>query len=93
MIKVDFYQKQGHCPQCLNMDRAIRSWVADTTEWCQVSHYFIEDHPEIVQKAHASSAPVVRIVRDDKEQFVSGNNPDILIDMLNGQDTLWDFDM
>lgn len=91
---VEFYEKQyGHCPQCVNMRKVLDKWIEDhPQEDVTVITVGIEDELDNIksQFSDVSSAPLVVITRDNTVTHVSGNNPDILVDLLAGDDEIWE---
>ncbi|AYQ98438.1 thioredoxin [Corynebacterium phage Kimchi1738] len=96
MTKIDVtaYEKtRSHCPQCEDMRKHFERWLSDDEN----IHHDItrvtlsaEDNRDLLIELGVMSAPVYVIERDGKTSVVSGNNPDILIDALNGVDGIWD---
>ena len=94
-IEIEFYEKTySHCTQCENMKAALMEWIEQNKGKDQITLFSLsaEDNIDHIQKEapDAQSAPVVKVIRGTVEQWVSGNNPDILIDVLEGRTSIWD---
>lgn len=93
-IDVTVYEKtRSHCPQCDDMRKHFEHWLNDDDN---VHHdvtrvvLSAEDNRDALIELGAMSAPVYVIERDGNQNVVSGNNPDVMIDALNGVDSIWD---
>lgn len=93
-IDVTVYEKTcSPCQQCDDMRRHFERWLNDDDN---VHHdvtrvvLSAEDNRDALIELGAMSAPVYVIDRDGKQNVVSGNNPDVMIDALNGVDSIWD---
>lgn len=93
MISIDFYEKtESHCPSCIAMKKTLDQWMkAHTDEEVFVNMLSAEEHADKLKEAGFTAAPVVTVVRGrGREQVVTGNNRDMLIDILDGRDSLWE---
>lgn len=90
-VEVDIYNKTySHCSNCVAMSEVFTDWVTDTSDRVKTFTLSAEDHAEELKDLGARSAPVYVVKRDGNTTVVSGNNPDILVDALNGDDGIWD---
>lgn len=93
-IDVKFYTKAySRCTQCDAMKTALLSWEEEHPEHdVDVEFVAVEEHLDEVQAKYpkVQSAPIVEVTRGRSTEVVSGNNPDILEDLLNGLDSVWD---
>lgn len=97
-ITVTFYKKTySHCSACDAMASVLQRWIDSHPEVkIKVFTLSIEDNMDRIQTyfPNARQAPVVVIDRsrggDVDRSWTSGNNPDILVDMLNGDQDIWD---
>lgn len=93
-IDVKFYTKAySRCTQCDAMKTALSHWAEEHPEHSlEVEFIAIEDNLAGVQAKfpEAQSAPIVQVTRGRSTEVVSGNNPDILEDLLSGLDSVWD---
>lgn len=93
-VNVKFYTKAySRCPQCDSMKTALLHWEEAHPEHdLEVEFVAIEENLEEVQAKYpkVQSAPVVEVTRGRSTEMVSGNNPDILEDLLSGLDSVWD---
>lgn len=93
-VNVKFYTKAySRCPQCDSMKTALLHWEEEHPEHdLEVEFVAIEENLEEVQAKYpkVQSAPVVEVTRGRSTEMVSGNNPDILEDLLSGLDSVWD---
>ena len=91
-IDVTIYEKtQSPCPYCDNMRRHFLSWQAKSTDTVTAEFKSAEENIDTLITLGASAAPVYIIKRGKNESIVYGNNPDVLIDSLEGVDGVWDF--
>ena len=93
-ITVDFYKKtESICPSCNRMDIVLKSWVKKHPEHeVEVNYLSAEEHLEKLMEMGVREAPAVLVCHGDNDEWtmVSGNNPDILVDLLDGEDGLWE---
>ena len=97
-ITVTFYKKTySHCSSCDAMATVLQRWIDNHPEAkIKVFTLSVEDNMDQVRTdfPNAQQAPIVVVdrVNDDinERTWVSGNNPDILVDMLNGDQDIWD---
>lgn len=91
-IKVTIYEKtEGHCPNCVLMRARFDAWLADNGDKrVGFETLSAEEHRDKIMDLGANSAPVYVIERGKTETVVFGRNPDVLIDSLEGLDTLWE---
>lgn len=94
MIEIDFYHKTySACPACDRMGKTLDRWIEENPEKnINVNWLSAEDHAVELRAREVSAAPVIVIRRSKNtaEEIVSGNNPDILIDILDGKSSVWD---
>lgn len=92
-IDVKFYTKvYSRCTQCAAMKTALSQWTEEHPEHeVEVDTVAIEDNLDEVKAKYpkVQSAPVVEVTRGRSTEMVSGNNPDILEDLLSGLDSVW----
>lgn len=90
-LDVEIYEKRGHCPNCLTMRSEFDKWSSGSDDEVEVTIGFIEAHPEIVAESEALAAPIYKITDLNTEEvnFVSGLQPDVLVDTLDGKLDLW----
>ena len=92
-IDVKFYTKAySRCTQCDAMKTALYQWIEEHPEHeVEVDTVAIEDNLDEVKAKYpkVQSAPVVEVTRGRSTEMVSGNNPDILEDLLSGLDSVW----
>ena len=90
-VTVDFYEKTlSYCPSCISMKSTLRQWEEEhPDEALSINFLSAEEHVDEIRQ-HGKSAPIVRVKRGRDESWVSGNNPDAFVDMLNGDSSLWD---
>lgn len=90
-VTVDVYAKKTHCTYCNAMRSELDRWIGDTRDDTQVevNDFFIEEHPEVFDHGDFLAAPIYRIERDGEEFWINGNNPDVLVDTLNGNESVW----
>ena len=87
---VEIYEKP-RCPNCVQMRRVFDEWLEKNpnTSFDVLSAV---DNKVYLAERGVMSAPCYRIISTTgDEQFISGLNPDMLMDALNGDDELWDF--
>lgn len=93
-IKVKFYTKvYSRCNQCDTMKAALIRWSEEHPEHdLEAQFVSVEDNLGEVKAKYPTvqSAPVVEVTRGRNTAMVSGNNPDILEDLLSGLDGVWD---
>lgn len=93
-VDVKFYTKAySRCTQCDGMKTALLNWEEEHPEHdLNVEFIAVEENLDEVQAKYpkVQSAPIVEITRGRSTEVVSGNNPDILEDLLNGLDSVWD---
>lgn len=93
MISIDFYEKtQSRCPACVAMKRTLDQWVeAHPDEEVSVTYFSAEERAEDFRAQGFTAAPVVIVTRGrGRENIVTGNNRDVLVDVLDGRDSLWE---
>lgn len=94
-ITVDFYKKtESICPSCNRMDIVLKSWIKKHPEHeVEVNYLSAEEHLETLKSFGVREAPVIfvdRVGSDGRVEMVTGNNPDILVDLLDGKSDIWD---
>lgn len=91
-IEVTVYEKtQSPCRYCDSMRRHFLSWQAKSSDTVNVEFKSAEENTDTLIALGATAAPVYIIKRGKNETIVFGNNPDVLIDSLEGVDGVWDF--
>lgn len=80
------------CPQCDNMRRHVDKWLEVNGDDHEVviTNESAEDDRDYLIDIGATTAPVYMVERDGVETTVMGNNPDILLDALDGQEEIWE---
>lgn len=94
-IEIEFYEKtRSHCPNCMYMKAALRRWIEQNggKDDVKVFSLSLEDNRDkvIAENPDAKAAPAVKITRGKDVNWVTGNNPDIMVDYLNGDSDIWD---
>lgn len=90
-VEVDIYNKTyGHCSNCREMTRVFTEWASQTDDKVTSFTFSAEEHSESLKDLGAQAAPVYIVKRGKNTTVVSGLNPDILVDALEGRDDLWD---
>lgn len=93
-IFVDFYEKtQGPCPYCRKMKAILDKWIRKNPDDEVIVEYAsAEENAKELLEYGVQGAPVIFVRRGvtGKQHMVSGNNPDILVDLLDGNSNLWD---
>lgn len=90
-INITRYNKtQSHCSNCDRMDDAFNSWAAQAEVEIDMLTLSAEDHRDELIELGATSAPVYVVHLDGDMKVISGYNPDILIDTLNGESDIWE---
>ena len=87
---VEVYSKPN-CKNCDTMADHFSAWLAENEGVADVKNRGAEDNIELLMDNDVFAAPAYRIIRGDEEEWVSGLNPDLLIDKLNGDDGVWGF--
>ena len=92
-VEVTIYEKlESHCPACVFMRKIFLKWVdANPQVDVEAVPPGAEPHRDALIELDVSQAPVYVVKRGGEETVISGRNPDILIDALNGVDGIWDF--
>lgn len=95
VVEIDFYEKvYAHCPACVSQKKIVEAWIEKNESDLDITYrkFPLEEHVEELQEKHRGllGAPVIEILRNGERHVVSGNNPDILADYLNGIDSVWD---
>ena len=87
---VEIYEKP-RCPNCIKMRKVFDRWH-DENPNVDFQVLSINENRDYMVERGVLSAPCFRIISTTgDEQFISGDNPDMLMDALNGSDDLWDF--
>lgn len=87
---IEIYEKP-RCPNCIKMRKVFDKWVEKNPDAKFEAFSAIENKSFLAENG-VMSAPCYRIVSTTgDEQFISGDNPDMLMDALNGSDDIWDF--
>jgi hypothetical protein len=93
-VRITFYTKTyGHCHNCDAMKVVMRKWIDNYDGNVELMTLSAEDNIGSLKEKYGNSlgeAPVIEITRSGKEYVVTGNNPDIMVDYLNGADSIWD---
>lgn len=93
-IQVDFYEKtESVCPYCRKMNAVLNNWIKKHPEHdVTVDYLSVEEFLDGLKDVGVTSAPAVFVRRgnDKSNTMVQGNNPDILVDLLDGEDGLWE---
>ena len=93
MISIDFYEKtQSRCPACVAMKKTLDQWIGvNPDQEVSVTYFSAEEHAEDFRAQGFTAAPVVIVTRGrGREHIVTGNNRDMLLDILDGRDSLWE---
>lgn len=87
---IEIYEKP-RCPNCIQMRRVFDKWLEKNPD-ANFGELSAKDNKDYLAERGVMSAPCYRIISTTgDEQFISGLNPDMLMDALNGDDELWDF--
>lgn len=90
-VEVDIYNKtQSHCSNCKVMGEVFEKWASQTTDKVTSFTMSAESNRDKLIELGAQSAPVYVVKRGSSTTVISGLNPDILVDALDGRDGLWD---
>lgn len=89
-IKINIYSKP-RCSQCVVMRDTLESWVKDTGKSVDVLELSAIEYIDYLTDQGHMSAPVYEIERNGEMSYVSGLQPDVLVDILDGNESIWDF--
>lgn len=90
-INVEIYEKtQSFCRYCISVGHVFSKWREQTSDEVEFDVYSAEEHAEELNALGAKQAPVYIVEREGATEVISGNNPDKLIDVLNGNSSIWD---
>lgn len=88
-VSVTIYEKPS-CSACRVMRDAFNNWLCDTNDRVSIAERSaIEEVDFLIADGHLS-APVYYIERDGESHSVSGMQPDLLVDLLQGDDSIWE---
>lgn len=71
------------------MRKAFDQWLEETDETVDVHELSAIEHAELLKSGGHLAAPVYFVERGAKVHSVSGLQPDLLVDTLNGYDSIW----
>ena len=86
--RVTIYSKP-RCPSCVAMRKAFDQWLEETDETVDVHELSAIEHAELLKSEGHLAAPVYFVEYDGDVHSVSGLQPDLLVDTLNGDDSIW----
>lgn len=90
-ISVEIYEKsESYCRYCESVGRVFDKWLQQTDNIVHPEVFSAEDNSDMLTELGAQQAPVYIVRRDGNTSVISGNNPDLLIDTLNGKSSIWD---
>lgn len=87
-----FNKTETRCTNCKDMMKVFNDWALDNVDTADLTttvESVEENRDFLIKDLGALAAPVYVIDREGKTTVVSGNNPDILVDALNGDDDIW----
>lgn len=80
------------CPSCVLMDETLTRWQKGKSRPVYVEDKSALDYLEYLRGEGHMAAPVYEITIDGVTRSVSGAQPDVLVDILDGTSGIWDFD-
>lgn len=90
-ITIDIYSKP-RCVACNVMRDALEDWIEDTNaKHVTITERDARQHLDYLTEQGHLAAPVYEIEIDGLTSYVSGQQPDVLVDILDGDDDIWDF--
>ena len=72
------------------MRKAFDQWLEETDQTVDVHELSAIEHAELLKSEGHMAAPVYFVERGGEVHSVSGLQPDLLVDTLNGDDSIWD---
>lgn len=90
-ISVEIYEKsESYCRYCESVGRVFDKWLKQSSDDITTDFFSAEENSDMLSELGAQQAPVYIVRRDGNTSVISGNNPDLLIDTLNGKSSIWD---
>lgn len=71
------------------MRKAFDQWLEETNKTVDVQELSAIESAELLRSGGHLAAPVYFVERDGEVHSVSGLQPDLLVDILNGDDSIW----
>lgn len=71
------------------MRKAFDQWLEETDETVDVQELSAIESAELLKSGGHLAAPVYFVERGGEVHSVSGLQPDLLVDILNGDDSIW----
>ena len=71
------------------MRKAFDQWLEETDKTVDVHELSAIEHAELLKSEGHLAAPVYYVEREGEVHSVSGLQPDLLVDTLNGYDSIW----
>lgn len=71
------------------MRKAFDQWLEGTDMTVDVHELSAVEHAELLKSEGHLAAPVYFVEYDGEVHSVSGLQPDLLVDILNGDDSIW----
>ena len=87
-MRVTIYSKP-RCPSCVAMRKAFDQWLEETNKTVDVQELSAIEHAEMLKGEGHMAAPVYFVEHGGEVHSVSGLQPDLLVDILNGDDSIW----
>ena len=87
-VRVTIFSKP-RCPSCVAMRKAFNQWLEETDRTVDVHELSAIEHAELLKSEGHLAAPVYFVEYDGDVHSVSGLQPDLLVDTLNGDDSVW----
>ena len=87
-MRVTIFSKP-RCPSCVAMRKAFDQWLEETDKTVDVHELSAIDHAELLKSEGHLAAPVYYVEYGGETHSVSGLQPDLLVDTLKGDDSIW----
>ena len=87
-MRVTIYSKP-RCGACTKMREAFDQWLEETDKTVDVHEFSAIENAELLRNGGHLAAPVYYVEREGEVHSVSGLQPDLLVDTLNGYDSIW----
>lgn len=71
------------------MSNVFDQWLEETDKTVDVRELSALEHAELLKSEGHLAAPVYFVEYDGETHSVSGLQPDLLVDILNGDDSIW----
>ena len=87
-MRVTIFSKP-RCGACTKMREAFDQWLEETDKTVDVHELSAIEHAELLKSEGHLAAPVYFVEHEGESHSVSGLQPDLLVDTLNGDDSIW----